>query len=202
MTSVSSSSANELGVPGEPRGVAAQPAELQGAEPSPQVEALYREHFGFVWRNARRLGCDDDELDDVVHEVFLIATRKLTGFEGRSAPRTWLFGITLRVVQHVRRDHARARRHSLAYAQEQAPLVADAARESEAAQYLRHLLARLSEPQRVVVILSELEGFSSAEIAKTLGIPAGTVDSRLRSARIELTRLIERERASQGRWSK
>jgi RNA polymerase sigma-70 factor (ECF subfamily) len=202
MPSVSSNSTNELAVARELTAVAVPPVEHQGAQPSPQVETLYREHFDFVWRNARRLGCDDDELDDVVHEVFLIATRKLSGFEGRSAPRTWLFGITLRVVQHLRRDHARERRHALAYLLEQVPPVADAARESEEAQYLRHLLTRLSEPQRVVVILSELEGFSSAEIAKTLGIPAGTVDSRLRGARLELTRLIERERARQERWSK
>ena len=74
--SVSGNSANELAALGEPTGVPVQSAELQGPEPSPQVEALYREHFDFVWRNARRLGCDDGELDDVVHEVFLIATRK------------------------------------------------------------------------------------------------------------------------------
>ena len=81
------------------------------------------------------------------------------------------------------------------YVTERAPSVADAARETEAAEYLRHLLLKLNEAQRVVVILAELEGFTSAEIASTLGIPAGTVDSRLRAARQQLARAIERDRA-------
>jgi RNA polymerase sigma-70 factor (ECF subfamily) len=63
-------------------------------------------------------------------------------------------------------------------------------------------LLKLSEPQRVVLILAELEGFTSAEIAETLGLPAGTVDSRLRAARIQLQRTLERERAKDERWSR
>jgi len=86
------------------------------------------------------------------------------------------------------------------YAAEQCALVADAARESEAAQYLRQLLLKLSEAQRVVLILAELEGFTSVEIAETLGVPAGTVDSRLRAARTQLARALERERSKQERW--
>jgi DNA-directed RNA polymerase specialized sigma24 family protein len=59
----------------------------------------------------------------------------------------------------------------------------------------------LPEAQRVVLILAELEGFSSAAVAESLGIPAGTVDSRLRAARAHLARVIERERAREERWT-
>ena len=52
-----------------------------------QAEVLYREHFAFVWRNARRLGCTDEWVDDAVHEVFLVATRRLDEFRGHSALR-------------------------------------------------------------------------------------------------------------------
>jgi RNA polymerase sigma-70 factor (ECF subfamily) len=164
------------------------------------AEALYREHFAFVWRNARRLGSGDDWVDDAVHEVFLVATRRLAEFNGRSSHRTWLFAITFRVVGRMQRDRARRNAHAGRYALEQPALVADAARESEAAQYLRQLLMKLNEAQRVVLILAELEGFTSTEIGETLGLPTGTVDSRLRAARIKLARCLERDRSGDERW--
>lgn len=166
------------------------------------AEALYREHFAFVWRNARRLGCSDEWVDDAVHEVFLVATRRLDEFEGRSSLRTWLFAITYRVVARMSRDRARRRVQVTRYAAEQPARVADAERETEAAQYLRQLLAKLSEPQRAVLILAELEGFTSAEIGETLSLPTGTVDSRLRAARLQLARTLERDRARDERSSR
>ena len=192
-------SLNESPEPGEQRGVSAAERVAPAREPA---ELLYREHFAFVWRNARRLGCTDDWLDDAVHEVFLVATRRLGEFEGRSGIRTWLFAITFRIVGRMQRDRSRQRHQTNRYVAEQPELVSDAARETEAAQYLRQLLLKLSEPQRVVLILAELEGFTSLEIAETLGVPAGTVDSRLRAARIQLARTLERDRARDERWTR
>jgi RNA polymerase sigma-70 factor, ECF subfamily len=166
------------------------------------AEALYRENYAFVWRNARRLGASDDWVDDAVHEVFLVATRRLPEFEGRSSITTWLFAITFRVVQRLRRDRARQRQHTARFVREAAAPIANAADESEAAQYLRYLLGMLPEAQRLVLILAELEGFTSAAVAESLGVPAGTVDSRLRAARAQLARLIERERVRDERLSK
>jgi RNA polymerase sigma-70 factor (ECF subfamily) len=166
------------------------------------AEALYREHYGFVWRNARRLGATDDWLDDAVHEVFLVATRRLSEFEGRSSEKTWLFAITFRIVQRLKRDRSRRRQHTTRYERETESPVRNAADESEAAEYLRYLLGLLPEPQRVILILVELEGFTSAAVAESLGIPAGTVDSRLRGARAQLSKVNERERQRDERWRK
>lgn len=164
------------------------------------AEALYRENYGFVWRNARRLGVGDDWIDDAVHEVFLVATRRLAEFEGRSSEKTWLFAITFRVVQRLKRDRSRRRQHSARYEQEAPSPVANAADETEAAHYLRYLLGLLTEAQRAILILVELEGFTSAAVAESLGIPAGTVDSRLRAARAQLAKVNERERLRDERW--
>lgn len=163
------------------------------------AEQMYREQHAFVWRNVRRLGCADEWIDDAVHEVFLVATRRLSEFQGRSSLRTWLFAIAYRVVARMQRDRSRQRRHTQRYAAERPEPVADAERENEAAQYLRQLLLKLSEAQRLVLILAELEGFTSVEIAETLGVPVGTVDSRLRAARAQLHRVFERERAKDER---
>lgn len=178
------------------------------AEPAPppvlplSAERLYRENYEFVWRNARRLGASDEWVDDAVHEVFLVATRRLAEFEGRSSASTWLFAITFRIVLRLRRDRARQVRHTERYVREAPPTLIDGERESESAQLLRYLLGCMSEEHRVVLILAELEGFSSAAIAETLGAPAGTIDSRLRAARQQLSRLLRRERARDERWNR
>lgn len=179
-------------------------AEPKPAEPNElrSAEALYRENYAFVWRNARRLGAGDDWVDDAVHEVFLVATRRLAEFEGRSTVQTWLFAITFRVVQRLRRDRARQAQLTTRFVLEAPAPVANAADETEAAQYLRYLLSMLPDAQRLVLILAELEGFSSAAVAEALGVPAGTIDSRLRAARGQLARLIEREQIRDERWSK
>src|SRR5262245_51753387 len=67
---------------------------------------VYETQFDFVWRSARRLGVASLHVDDVVQEVFLVVFRRLAEFEGRSSLKTWLFGITRRVV----RDHRRSAR--------------------------------------------------------------------------------------------
>lgn len=166
------------------------------------AEALYRENYGFVWRNARRLGAGDDWVDDAVHEVFLVATRRLAEFEGRSSTKTWLFAITFRVVQRLKRDHARRRRQGARYESEAPSPIANAAEETEAAEYLRYLLGLLPDAHRVILILVELEGFTSAAVAESLGVPAGTVDSRLRAARALLAKVHERERVRGERWKR
>jgi RNA polymerase sigma-70 factor (ECF subfamily) len=155
---------------------------------------LYREHHGFVWRNARRLGCTEAWIDDAVHEVFLVATRRLSDFEGRSSERTWLFAITFRVVQRMRRDRSRHRllleQHSEALARPGVTTGDDA----ESAQLLRYLLDQLPAAQQLVLILAELEGFTATEIAETLAIPVGTVHSRLRYAKQQLLQVMQSEK--------
>jgi len=173
------------------------------SEPEPDVrldlgdlEAMYRAHSAFVRRNARRLGCDDDWADDVVHEVFLVVARRLGEFRREASIRTWLFAITYRAVRRMARDRARygRRQRDLALAEATRLPVEPAAR-SEATEYLRLLLSRLDEAKRVVFILAELEGMTSVEIGELLGVKPPTVDSRLRAARTALGRMIARERA-------
>jgi RNA polymerase sigma-70 factor, ECF subfamily len=171
------------------------PRAAAGAELQRAGEQLYQRHFEFVWRNARRLGCSDEWAEDAVHEIFMVATRRWSEFEGRSSERTWLFSIARNVVRRMQRDRARQRQHLARYAVEQPPVLTHPAEQSEAAAYLRHLLQALSEEQRAVVILAELEGFSTAEIAESLSVPRGTIDSRLRKARVALSEAIARDRA-------
>jgi RNA polymerase sigma-70 factor (ECF subfamily) len=161
---------------------------------------LFREHHAFVWRNARRLGCADDWVDDATQEVFLVAARRLHELSAEFNVRGWLFGIVFRVVQRMHRDRARysarIQRYGATRATEHAPSVEGA---SEAARQLRELLLQLDESRRVIIILVELEGMTSAETAALLGIPQGTVDTRLRAARKQLQAILEHQRTLEAR---
>lgn len=158
------------------------------------IEQLYREQHAFVWRNLRRLGCADEWVDDAVQEVFLVAARRLHELTVESNYRGWLFAIAYRVVQRMHRDRARYRVRLRQYAEtrldERVPSHEDS---SQVARQLRDLLGRLDEAKRVVVILMELEGMTSAEVAAILSVPQGTIDSRLRAARKQLKSLLEQE---------
>ena len=164
-------------------------------------DELYREHYDFVWRNARRLGASDEWVDDAVHEIFLVAARRLPEFEQRSSPKTWLFAIALRVVDRLRRGKRRYESRLQAYTPE-AVNVTDPWARDQAARLLRSLLDRLDQDKRVVVILSELEGFTAAEIAEALGAKRGTIETRLRKGRQLLMQMISESEEQEAKWNR
>jgi RNA polymerase sigma-70 factor (ECF subfamily) len=150
------------------------------------VEALYRLHAPFVAGFVRRLGIGTGEVDDVVQEVFLIVHRKGGYRPGPATPRSWLGAIALRAASNARR--ARGRRREAPDAE----LVATSGSEASPARTLedRQALGRVERAldtldleHRAVFVLFELEGESCAVIAEALGVPTGTVYSRLHNAR-------------------
>jgi len=68
---------------------------------------LYRTHFAYVWKSARRLGVQPADLDDVVQETFLNVHRLLDTYEAKGTEHGWLFAVLFRVVQRHRRTHAK-----------------------------------------------------------------------------------------------
>lgn len=169
----------------------------------PTLGEVYRAHFDFVWRAVRALGVRDGAIDDVVQEVFVVAQRKLPGFEARSSMRTWLSGIVLNVVRHHRRSVHRKSPHERSSESPTdvdtlpttGPGPDDVVSLREGARLLREVLDGLDEKKREVLVLAELEGFSSPEIAQILGISLNTVYSRLRLAREAFERHAARCRA-------
>lgn len=164
------------------------------------LEAIYRENVSFVWRNARRLGCDNEWADDAVHEVFLVVAKKLAEYRDQDSLRSWLFAITYRVVQRLRRNRFRYRLRLVRLATERShDAPSEPHRREEAGRELRRILEQIGEAKRVVFILAELEGMTTPEIARCLGARPGTIDSRLRAARREIQALLQRERCREAR---
>ncbi|WP_239137800.1 RNA polymerase sigma factor [Sphaerisporangium rufum] len=136
---------------------------------------------------AQRLGVDQAE--DVVAETFLIAFRKRDGYDpARAGVRAWLYGIATKLVGRHRRSEMRALRALGRCAPERDTDGHDERVATQvSAQSLRPDLARavgsLNRGDRDVLLLLALGGLSHQEIADALGIPYGTVGSRLNRAR-------------------
>src|SRR5690349_4809553 len=108
---------------------------------SAEFAALYESEFAYVWRNLRRLGVSDAQLDDAAQDVFLVVYRRLGEFEARSTLRTWIFGIVLRVASTYRRTAQRRRTEPLDEGTDERELSTDdPADRAEAARLLRRLL--------------------------------------------------------------
>lgn len=159
--------------------------------------ALYDREVAFVWRNLRRLGVSEADVDDKTQEVFVVAHRRFEEFRDRGhGARAWLFQIALRVASDARRHR---RRHPEdadgGAASDRATVDADPAGElakKEKLDTLDRALAMLDIDKRAVVVLHEIEELTAPEIAQTLAIPVNTVYSRLRVARAELEMALKR----------
>ncbi|HET6331598.1 MAG TPA: sigma-70 family RNA polymerase sigma factor [Polyangiales bacterium] len=168
-----------------------------------QVQQVYEAHFDFVWRTARRLGAHESQLDDVVQEVFLVVQRRLASFEGRSELKTWLFGITRKVVYSTLRRSGNRREVALGEDEELPDVSAPTAEMQLAAdedtRLLYALLRELDEDKRAVFVLSELEEMSGPEIAEALDLQLSNVYARVRAARQAFDAALRRYRAREAR---
>jgi len=127
-----------------------------------------------------------DELDDREQEVFLAAWTGLRRFRGDAAFSTWLVRIAVnRASRHVRRG--RPKTHPLvAEPADDATGPADAAATAESNGRVRLAIEALPPKLRVAFVLRHVEGMSGEEVAAALGVPSGTVRSRLHEARRQL----------------
>jgi RNA polymerase sigma-70 factor (ECF subfamily) len=151
------------------------------------IEALYSAHFNFVWRSLKHLGVLDASIDDAVQDTFVVAHRRLHDFAERSTPRTWLFGIALRVASDHRRASGRRERFLESFGHNPKPPTNtpyDHTVRSQAGRLLREFLDTLPEDQRAVFLLAEIEQMTAPEISETLSVNLNTVYSRLRTARL------------------
>lgn len=164
-----------------------------------ELDELYRAHASSVARLARRLLAGVGDVDDVVHDVFLVAHRRLHELEEPAKAGAWLRQITLYVVKEQRR-RARWRTWLVRPIEMPEPVAPGASPEAlaERQQAIRRVeaaLAALREEHRTVLVLFELEGVSGAEIAALLGISIDTVWVWLHRARKAVAKQLGEEGA-------
>jgi RNA polymerase sigma-70 factor (ECF subfamily) len=153
---------------------------------------VYEAHAGFVWRVLRGMGVGDSQVEDAIQEVFIVVHRRLPEFDGRHSIKTWLFAIAFRVACDHRRKLKRGRSHDPIddHLRDGGLGPAETAERLEAVRILEHLLDQVDEEKRAVLVLAEIEGMTVPEIAAATGVPANTVYTRLRRARMQLNQAI------------
>ena len=146
--------------------------------------ALVDAHAQYLYGVAHALTRNNADAEDLVQETLLGAIRGT--FRGESSVRTWLVRILVNRAAMLRRT--RKRKPAQELSGDVAGSATPQAAGVDAKLDLTAMLAELSEDHREVLILRELEGLSYEEIAEVLGVPRGTVESRLHRARQELRR--------------
>ena len=138
-----------------------------------------------IWRYLRRLGLTPAEADDATQQVFLVLSKKLSAVLPGSE-RAFAYRVASRVASDVRRGAARRYEVSSEGDPGSAAMRPDdLLEERRRLMLLDEILAGLTPRLRQVFVLYEIEELPMREIALILGIPQGTVASRLRGARAE-----------------
>jgi len=157
---------------------------------------------------------DKQEASDLVQEAFVRVFKHLPNFAGTSSFYTWFYRILMNLaIDHLRKrkpwkqtdysdalDHESDNAHpSVASAPSEGP--ASHVDTQELSEHIQAALSQIPEHHRAVILLREVEGLSYAEMAEVLGIPKGTIMSRLFHARRKLQTLLTpylQERPSDG----
>jgi RNA polymerase sigma factor (sigma-70 family) len=150
---------------------------------------LYDRYREPVLRFVVRATSNAEDVDDLVHATFLAAATSASRYDGRPSCRPWLVGIAAQLLRRRRRSLGlffsvlSSLRGARSTATDPRPAL-------QARADVELALGRLSEVKRITLLLAEVEGLSCAEIAEALGVPIGTVWTRLHTARREVRQTL------------
>jgi RNA polymerase sigma-70 factor (ECF subfamily) len=161
-------------------------------------EVLVRQHAAVVYRQVRgSSGVLAEDADDIAQEVFVRAYRFLGTFRGESSFRSWLYRLTINVTRTYQRRRSRHWRFWADSGEGTEACVIDNhsdAVDLEQAYLRRELIEKalntLPPELRESVVLRDVHGFEYQEIADAMGVPLGTVESRIFRARQRLRPLL------------
>ena len=167
-------------------------------------DAIVRQHWRKVFNLAYKFVGKHDEAEDLTQDIFLKIFKALGTFDRRANFQTWLISISRNLcIDHYR--SVRKERETIAREVDASTLSPASVEISPLAslerrdlrEMVRQALEHLPTTLRTAVVLRDLQELSYQEIADQLGLPEGTVKSRINRGRIELARQIKRLQASQ-----
>jgi RNA polymerase sigma-70 factor (ECF subfamily) len=161
---------------------------------------LVERHERRVYNLALRMTGREEDARDATQDAFLTALRKLSSFRGEAAFTTWLHRVTINACYDLLRKR---QRYPLLDRGEdvlspEPPPVPDHADEASLSIDVRRALRQVPEDFRAVMILHDVQDLPQDEVAAILGIPVGTVKSRLHRGRVALARALHAERERPG----
>lgn len=160
----------------------------RGSEPEPlDVEQVYREYVGYVFRSIQRFGVGPDEVEDATQEVFITVFRRLSDFDpSRGSMKTWLFAMARGVAANRRRGRERRLRvvqPGESRGRDGRPTPEQRLGQRETLERVGRFLDTLPPHQREVFELIDIEGMRGPEVSEALGVNLNTIYTRLRLAR-------------------
>lgn len=164
---------------------ASGPASAEPAEADACL-GLYRQELSYLIGSLRRLGIASSDIDDVLHEVFIVMLRRWEDYDIARPPRPWLFGIAFRVASGHRRRNGRELLRDGADAEDWRARPDEMLAATQQRRLLLQALAAVPLERRAVLILHDVDEVAMREIAEQLSVPLFTAYSRLRKARREL----------------
>ena len=168
---------------------------LAGAEPYAALERLIRmdaavsfesvafDHMDALFRTAKALLRNTEEAEDVVQETYLQAWKSFHRFAPGTNCRAWMFAILFNVVRHHRRKWLDRFSFGLPEGFEETAAAPQSVPENLTDEEMLAALEQVPAQHAEVVLLADVHEFSYKEIQDTLGIPIGTVMSRLSRGR-------------------
>lgn len=182
--------------------VAAKAADSESAQEADCLK-VYQRHVDYLISSARRLGVPTRDVEDVLHEVFLVIMKRWDDFDPTRPLKPWLFGITFRVASSHRRRHLREVPDPVAddscETEDLAVRPDDAVAARQDRALLLRALAAIPMDRRAVLVMHEVDEIGMRDIAHHLSIPLFTAYSRLRKARKELDAALVRLHAGGAR---
>lgn len=156
----------------------------------------------FVWRTLYRMGVEERDLPDKCQDVLVIVHRKYASYDPQREFRGWVYGICTKVSaayhRSAMRRHERLAGQPLGFwgsGVDDPKSPSDPERDAirgQARRQLGVLLDQIEPGKRAVFVMFEVAGMETTEISKDLGIPVGTVHSRLHEARKQFAKALER----------
>jgi RNA polymerase sigma-70 factor (ECF subfamily) len=165
---------------------------VRGRDPA-TIGEIYDRHHRDLCAFASRLLGDTQAAEDLVHDVFIVLPGVIHRLEVGKSLRGFLLGITANRARHYVRAAARRRKMTERLANEPAQAQDDPEQrthDKRLADILARILDKLPLDQRVAFVLCDIEARESPEVAAILGIPEGTVRTRLYYARQKVRALL------------
>lgn len=158
------------------------------------LDTLLRRHYDHLYALCRRMTGDPADAADACQEGLLAIVRGLPSFDGRSAFGTWAYRVTTNACLDELRRRRRRPEPGLPEGSAEVPSPVDQIESSTLRVDLDTALQSLPADFRAAVVLRDLCGLSYDEIGQTLGIPPGTVRSRIARGRSALAPLLSASR--------
>jgi RNA polymerase sigma factor (sigma-70 family) len=156
------------------------------------LEALVRRHGPMVWGVCRRILQNAHDAEDAFQATFLVLVRKAGSIDPPAKVGNWLYGVAYQTALKARATRAKYRAREKSVPEIPEPAVTQPDLWSDLRPVLDQELSRLPEKYRTVIVLCELEGKTGSQAAQQLGVPEGTLASRLSRARTMLANRLTR----------